>query len=175
MRIRLRRFRKVKFVMKYLASMLTFGLFFVSCGGKTANQKQDTPKEPKVFPLKLAYCQIPRANVPARLANDYIWLIQDAEDKASVVAVERGEDTSKKSDRFVIQRLKLESSATKLTTYVTGESFGITPNSGAMALNSDTVPISVDLASNSGKLNEFDEYEYSGNLDCWQFTGRMPY
>lgn len=161
--------------MKYLACMLTFGLFFVSCGGTTSNKTQDPAKEPKAFPLKLAYCQIPKANVPTRLANDYIWLIQDAEDKASVVAVERGEDSSKRSDRFVIQRLKLESSATNLTTYVTGESFGITLNRGAMALNNDSVPMSVDLASNSGKLNELDEYEYSGNLDCWKFTGRMPY
>lgn len=163
--------------MKYLASILSFGIFFVSCGGTTPNRTQDTSKESKAFPLKLAYCQIPKAIVPAGLTNDYIWLIQTAEDEAAVVAVERGEDASKKSDRFVIRKLKLESSTTKFTTYVTGESFGIslTNRGEAMALNSNSVPMSVDLTSNSGKLNELDEYEYSGDLECWQYTGRMPY
>jgi hypothetical protein len=161
--------------MRNLFNTVFFGLFFVSCGGTTPHKKQDAAKEPEIFPLKLTYCQIPKAIVPVRLENDYIWLIQDAEDEASVVAVERGENSSKKSSRFVIRRLKLESSTTKLTTSVTGESFGISSNSGAMSLNSASAPMSVDLASNSGNLDKFEQYEYSGSLDCWKFTGQMPY
>jgi len=157
----------------YLSLAIIFA--YSACNADSPAPRLERIEESASFPQKLAYCTIPQGEARSQLVHDYFWLVQTDIHEASLVAVERGGDEGSSSDRFVVFGLKLAALESGFSTEIISESYGIESGRGAIELNPGTIPIAINFDSNSGLLGEISGYQYSGDLNCWRYQGRMPY
>jgi hypothetical protein len=163
--------------MKLIFRMVLIVALSTSCDPAGDETKRDLIDSTSTYPRKIAYCRVASETAleTSVWSDDYLWVIQDSDSKVSLVAIVRAENSGSGSTRFVIRELAFRMAGDQISTTVTSETYGFSPDTGALSLKIDEVIMSVDLGAETGFLTKIKGLEYFNRLVCKAFDGLMPY